>query len=162
MFEPLHLCSLRNLTKKALFLLALATAKHVGELQAISRTVSFVHSDASLSYVPEFVAETESFSNPLPHSLLVKSLSDLAASLEEDMLLCPVPALRIYLQRTDSFSPRLCGLFVSPLCPSHSLSNNAVAFFLRGVIHDTDVARLEVGSVRAHSIGCFSLHRFSL
>ena len=45
-FEPLHLSSLRNLTKKDLFLVALATAKLVGELQVISRTVSFVHSDA--------------------------------------------------------------------------------------------------------------------
>ena len=32
-FEPLHLCSLWNLTKKVLFLVALATAKRVGELQ---------------------------------------------------------------------------------------------------------------------------------
>ena len=33
MFEPLHLSSLRNLTKKVLFLVALATAKRVGEVQ---------------------------------------------------------------------------------------------------------------------------------
>ena len=68
LFEPLHLCSLRNLTKRVLFLVALATAKRVGELQVISRTVSFVNSDACLSYVPEFVAKTESFSNSLPRS----------------------------------------------------------------------------------------------
>ena len=37
--EPLHLCSVRNLTKKVSFLVSLATAKHVGELQAISRCV---------------------------------------------------------------------------------------------------------------------------
>ena len=47
-FEPLPLSYLRNLTKKVLFLVALATAKRVGELQAISRTASFVNSDASL------------------------------------------------------------------------------------------------------------------
>ena len=61
LFEPLHLRSLRNITKKILFLVALATAKHVGELQAISRTVSFVSSDACLSYVLEFVAKTRVF-----------------------------------------------------------------------------------------------------
>ena len=33
LFEPLHFCSLRNLTKKVLFLVALAIAKYVGELQ---------------------------------------------------------------------------------------------------------------------------------
>ena len=47
-FEPLRVASLQNLTKKALFLLALATAKCVGELQALSRSVSFVNADACL------------------------------------------------------------------------------------------------------------------
>ena len=92
------------------------------------------------------------FSNPLPRSFLVKSLSDFAAGLEEELLLCPVRALRIYLRRTDSFSPFLRHLFVSPRRPSHPLSKNAVSFFLRKVIHDADAARPEVGSVRAHSI----------
>ena len=61
-FEPLRNAPLRALAKKVLFLLALATAKHVGELQALSLIVSFVGSDACLSYVPEFVANSESLS----------------------------------------------------------------------------------------------------
>ena len=36
-FEPLQQSSLRNLSRKTLFLLALATAKRVGELQALGR-----------------------------------------------------------------------------------------------------------------------------
>ena len=39
-FEPLSLSSLRNLTRKTLSLVALATAKRVGELQALSRIAS--------------------------------------------------------------------------------------------------------------------------
>ena len=35
-FEPLFLCFLRDLTRKVLFLVSLATAQRVGELQAIS------------------------------------------------------------------------------------------------------------------------------
>ena len=35
LFEPPHLCLLRNLTKKVLFLAALATTKRVGELQVV-------------------------------------------------------------------------------------------------------------------------------
>ena len=73
-FELLHVASLRNLMKKVSFLLALATAKSVGELQDLSRLVSFVHADACVSHVPEFVAKTESLSNPIPCSFLVKSL----------------------------------------------------------------------------------------
>ena len=82
-FEPLRLASLRNLTEKVLFLLALATAKRVGEVQALSRSVSFVCADACLSYVLEFVAKTESLSNPITRSFLVRSLLDFAAGLDE-------------------------------------------------------------------------------
>ena len=148
LFEPLHLCSLRNLAKKLLFLVALAMAKRVEELQAVSRTVSFVGSDACLSYVPEFVAKTESFSNPLPRSFLVKSRSDFAAGLEVDLLLCPVRALRVYLRRTDFFSSSALPVRLS----SPSLSKNAISFFLREVIHEAGTSRLEGSPVRAHSI----------
>ena len=41
-FKPLSQASLRALSQKALFLLALATAKRVGELQALSSVVTFV------------------------------------------------------------------------------------------------------------------------
>ena len=36
-FEPLSFISLRDLARKTLFLISLATAKRVGELQALSR-----------------------------------------------------------------------------------------------------------------------------
>ena len=41
-FEPLSSLSLHSLTKKVLFLVLLATAKRVGELQALSRGVVFL------------------------------------------------------------------------------------------------------------------------
>ena len=74
-FEPLSEAPLRALTQKVLFLLALATAKRVGELQALSSMVTFVHGDACLSYVPQFVAKSESLTRSIPRSFLVKSLS---------------------------------------------------------------------------------------
>ena len=79
-------------------------------------------------------------------------MSDFAAGLDEELLLCPVRALRIYLDRTASFSPLPCRLFVSPRWPSRALSKNAVSFFLLEVIHEAEAARPEVGPVRAHSI----------
>ena len=151
-FEPLRVASLRNLTKKVLFLFALATAKRVGELQALSRLVSFVHADACVSYVPEFVAKTESLSNPIPRSFLAKSLSDFVAGLQEKLLLCPVRALRIYLDRSASFSPLPRRLFISPRWPSRALSKNAISFFLCEAIHEVVAGRPAVGPVRAHSI----------
>ena len=95
-FEPLRAALLRALSKKVLFLLALATAKHVGKLQALSHIVSFVGGDACLSYVPEFVAKSESLSRSILRSFLVKSLSVFVAGLVVDLLLCPVRALRVF------------------------------------------------------------------
>ena len=89
-FEPLSSASLRDLTRKTLFLISLATAKRVGELQALSCRVSWSSSSAGLSYVPEFIAKTETATCPLPRSFEVQSLDDFAAGLPEDLLLCPV------------------------------------------------------------------------
>ena len=151
-FEPLRDAPLHDLSKKVLFLLVLATAKRVGELQALSRIVSFVGSDACLSYVPEFVAKSESLSRSIPRSFLVKSLSDFAAGLDDYLLLCPVRALRIYLDRTLSLALSRRRLFVSPSCPTCAMSKNAVSFFLRKVIHGAAASCPEVGSVRAYDI----------
>ena len=96
-FEPLSQAAFRALTLKTLFLLALATAKRVGELQALSSIVTFVGEDACLSYIPQFVAKSESLTRSIPRSFLVKSLADFAAGLDTDLLLCPVRALRLYL-----------------------------------------------------------------
>ena len=65
-FEPLSQASFRTLTLKTLFLLALATAKRVGELQALSSIVTFVGGDACLSYIPQFVAKSESLTRSIP------------------------------------------------------------------------------------------------
>ena len=124
-FEPLSEVSLRQLTKKTLFLLSLATSRWVGELQAVSCSVSFSGPDVHLSSRREFRAKTESESNRLPRSFIVRSPADFVGDLPEELLLCPVRALRIYLLRTSHLFPRPRSLFVSPRSPSRSLSKNA-------------------------------------
>ena len=151
-FEPLSQASFRALTLKTLFLLALATAKRVGELQALSSIVTFVAGDACLSYIPQFVAKSESLTRSIPRSFLVKSLADFAAGLDVDLLLCPVRALRLYLLRARSLSPCRHRLFVSPRRHSRAMSKNAVSFFLREVISAAGAARPHVGSLRAHEV----------
>ena len=135
-FEPLSSCSLRDLTRKVLFLLSLATACRVGELQALSSQVSFSGDDLFLSYLPEFRAKTESAVRPLPRSFPVRSLRDFVGSLPEELLLCPVRALRMYLSHTASLPSRPRSLFASPRAPSRSLSKNALSFFIREVISE--------------------------
>ena len=91
-FEPLTNASFRNKTRKALFLLAMATAKRVGELQALSFSVSHRGEDLVLHYDPFFLAKTETASNPLSRSVIVQSLEDFVGDLPERVL-CPVRAV---------------------------------------------------------------------
>ena len=151
-FELLSQASFRALMLKTLFLLALATAERVGELQALSSIVTFVGGDACLSYIPQFVAKSESLTCSIPRSFLVKSLADFAAGLDIDLLLCPVRALRLYLLRARSLSPCRHHLFISPRRHSRAMSKNAVSFFLCEVIAAAGAARPHVGSLRAHEI----------
>ena len=151
-FEPLSQASFRALTLKTLFLLALATAKRVGELQALFSIVTFVGGDACLSYIPQFVAKSELLTCSIPRSFLVKSLADFAAGLDIDLLLSPVRALRLYLLRARSLSPCRHHLFISPRRYSRAMSKNAVSFFLCEVIAAAGAARPHVGSLRAHEI----------
>ena len=107
---------------------------------------------ACLSYIPQFVAKSESLTRSIPRSFLVKSLADFAAGLDTDLLLCPVRALRLYLLRARSLSPGRLRLFVSPRRPSRAMSKNAVSFFLREVISAAGAARPQVGFLRAHEV----------
>ena len=128
-FEPLSSASLRDLTRMTLFLVALTTAKRVGELQALSCIVSFSSSAAGLSYVPEFLAKTETAVRPLPRTFSIRSLGDFAADLHEDLLLCPVRSLSEYVARTSQFVNRPRCLFVSPRCPLRAMSKNGISLF---------------------------------
>ena len=56
-FEPLDQASFPDLSRKTLFLVALATAKRVGELSALSMVTATQGRDFILSYFPEFVAD---------------------------------------------------------------------------------------------------------
>ena len=128
-YKPLGSLSLRALTKKTLFLVALATAKRVGELQALSRQVSFHGDDTYVSYLPHFVAKTDRPDAPLPRSFKVCSLRGFAGDLEEDFLLCPVRSLHVYLEKTKSAVSRASSMFISPRSTSRQISKNALLFF---------------------------------
>ena len=90
-----------------------------------------------MSYLPEFWAKSESEARPLLRSFCVCSLSDFVGSLPDELLLCPVRALRCYLSRTSSLPSRPRSLFVSPRAPSCPLSKNALSFFIWDVIAES-------------------------
>ena len=125
-------------------MVSLATAKRVGEIQALSKTVAAIGIDLMVSYLPHFIAKTERADAPVPRSFRVLSLREFAGALEEGSLLCPV--------RTSSFVVRAYSLFVSSF-PSHPISKNAVSYFLREVISEAGSVRPDVAApLRAHSV----------
>ena len=79
-FEPLDQSSLRLLTQKTLFLVALVTAKRVEGLQALSAQIAFQGNDMVLSFLPDFVAKMEISTNPLLREFVLPSLSDAIVS----------------------------------------------------------------------------------
>ena len=135
-FEPLAEASFQNKTRKALFLLAMATANRIGELQAVSFSVSYRGDDLVLHYDPFFLTKTESVSNPLPRSVIVQSLAYFVGDLS-GWVLCPVWAIRYLRRAVRSVEFTTSTLFVSPSDPTRHMSKNAMSFFLRRFITES-------------------------
>ena len=132
LYEPLRTCDESFLAQKMLFLLALASAKRIGELHALSHRVSHSRGwgEVSFSFVPGFVAKTQDPSSLAPRfeGFSVPALPN-ARNNRNGRLLCPVRAVRCYLNRTAAHRPRVERLFVTaghskkeirPLSPSGS------------------------------------------
>ena len=135
-FEPLETCDLVCLTKKALFLVTLALAKRVSEIQALSKLVGFSSQGAMVSLILGFRAKNDNKCKGLPRSFVIKDLTSLVGR-EEEAKLCPVRALKAYLDRTKDFrGPENRRLFVSPRDPRKPSSKNAISYFLRQLIKE--------------------------
>lgn len=121
---------MRDLTKKTLFLVALATANRVGELQPLSYTVARQGKDLFLAYLPEFMAKTETDINPVSRELYLHSLSTLVGREDEECLLCPVRVLTWYWHMAPSTTrPRHLFIFVRD--QKKPMSKAAIYLFLQ-------------------------------
>ena len=136
-YEPLRMCDERFLAQKTLFLLALASAKRIGELHALSYRVSHSRNwgEVSLSFIPGFVAKTQDPSSRAPRfegftvSALLNSRND-----RNGRLLCPVRAVRRCLDRTAAYLTRCELLFVTAGRSKKEISKTTVSFWLRKTI----------------------------
>ena len=135
-YEPLRTCEERFLAQKTLFLLALASAKRIGELHALSYRVSHTRDwgEVSFSYVTGFVAKTQDPSSLTPwfEGFSVPALPN-ARNNRNGRLLCPVRAVRRYLDRTAAHRPRCERLFVTAGRSKKEISKTTV-FWLRKTI----------------------------
>ncbi len=114
-FEPIDTCSLKFLTYKTVFLIALASGRRRSELHAFSAddaSVSFAHDGSAvlLHTYPGFLAK-----NQLP-SVAHPAINIPALPLEvgsSNRVLCPVRALRVYLRRVTVLRRGRRRLFIS-------------------------------------------------
>ena len=136
-YEPLRTCDERFLVQKTLFLLALASAKRIGELHALSYRVSHTRgwAEVSFSFIPGFVAKTQDPSSLAPRfeGFSVPALTN-ARKNRNGRLLCPVRAVRCYLDRTAAHRPLCERLFVTAGRSKEEISKTTVSFWLRKTI----------------------------
>ena len=139
-YEPLEKAGLKFLSHKTAFLVTLATAARVSEIHAIDHN-SITHSEnwnsISCRTVPEFLAKNQkSQLGPLGHRFFtIPALSPELDRSDKQRLLCPVRALRWYLQQTSSFRRNRRRLFLS--CHTNvdsEISKNTIASWLRKTI----------------------------
>ena len=120
------------LAQKTLFLLAFASGKRIGELHALSYRV--FHSrgwgEISFSFIPGFVAKTQDPSSLAPRfeGFSVPALPN--ARNNCNGRLCPVRAVRRYLDRTAAHRPRCERLFVTAGSSKKEISKTTVSFWL--------------------------------
>ena len=116
-YEPLNLAKMEYLTLKTIFLVALASGKRRGELHALLAAGAGLMGNAMvLKFSPDFYAKTylpESGTNVLDPLVIPSLKGILAPNMTEDMLLCPVRALRIYLDRTAKVREGRKKLFIA-------------------------------------------------
>ena len=135
--EPLRMSDERFLAQKMLFLLALASAKRIGELHALSHRVSHSRDlgEVSFTFVVGFVAKMQDPSSSAPRfgGFTVPALPNSSTN-RNRRLLCPVPAVRCYLDRTAAHCPRCERLFVTAGRSTKEISKTTVSFWLRKTI----------------------------
>ncbi len=105
-FEPLQSTDLRSLSLKTALLLALASFKRVGDLQALSTSpacLEFGPNDSKFVLKPRHGYVPKVLSTPFRAQVITLSALPPSEEDRELSLLCPVRALRIYFERSAPF-----------------------------------------------------------
>ena len=134
-YEPMHSASLLNVTVKTVFLLAFASAKRRSELHALSideGSLRFGKDSVTLLLEPGFLPKTQ-VPNKLPDPIVIPSLDQVCGPNDEDRLLCPVRALKFYLDRTKTVRLSRKRLFI-PVKGKGDVSPATISRWLRTAI----------------------------
>ena len=112
-FEPLRKASLKHLTFKTVFLLALGSGKRRSEIHAwLFRNIRHISLHPSTSFLSKNQLARDGPASVAP--VVIPALAPtLDKSLSEDRSLCPVRALHYYLDRTNDLCQRKDLVFAS-------------------------------------------------
>jgi integrase len=115
-FEPIKKIALKVLTLKTVFLIALATGKRRSEIHALTRESVKWNEDESVCTINtdiSFLAKTQvrREQDPDNNMVILRSLPKVKAG--TDSLVCPVRALKAYIERTESLREGKKLLFIS-------------------------------------------------
>ena len=137
-FEPLDKASLFYLSVKTIFLITLATARRVSEVHAFSIDsdhLRFSNLDGSLILRTQvgFLAKNQ-LPSRAPDSITIPKLSNFCRKSDNfNRMLCPVRAVKIYLNKTKSLRKHRKRLFI-PIQGDQDLAKSTLSRWVRYAI----------------------------
>ena len=153
-YEPLDQASLQFLTWKTVFLLTLASAKRRSEIHALSVEdghLRFNDADGSVSLLSQagFLSKTQ-LPSVASSPFTIPALSSTCGRDDPDRLLCPVRALRFYLQRVKTLRGHRKRLFI-PIKGGGDVSASSISRWIASTIRkayasltDSEVSFLQI------------------
>jgi hypothetical protein len=173
-YEPLSEASFQDLTLKTVFLLALASARRRSEIHALSVDTGCLRFNGNFESVsllcqPGFLAKNQ-LPAVAPSPIEIPSLSRICAGDDQDRLLCPVRALRFYLNASKVKRKGRKRLFL-PLKGSVDISASTISRWIVTTIkrayqsltdRDLSFMKLKAHEVRAVAASWAYLNHSSL
>ena len=161
-FEPLASSSPKNLTRKTVFLLLMATARRCGDIHAIDPSrVTFTRNAAILEPYPGYLPKVRNCAEGQERyqPIVVKSLSAITADPEE-LVLCPVRALKIYDEYARKKNLSRNRFFETLRSSGKVVCKNTVSSWvvslIRDAYHDATESDARLCSLSTHEIRAIS------
>lgn len=162
-YEPLSEASIKFLSWKTVFLLTLASAKRRSEIHALSVEeghLRFNSVDDSVSLLCQtgFLAKTQ-LPSVAPSPFVIPSLSHSCGGEDTDRLLCPVRALKFYLNRVKNSRGNRKRLFI-PLKGKGDISATSISRWIACTIKNaySNLSEVDIShlNIRPHELRALS------
>ena len=137
-YEPLSQAELKHLTHKCAFLLALASGRRRSDVHAFSMSPACLrwsrnHSSVTIHTDPSFIAKNQ-IRHYVPEPVVIPSLSSVVGHADRERLLCPVRALRFYLDKTKGGRGSRTRLFLPIKAGREDISAESISRWIVKVV----------------------------